>query len=451
METAVVRLADHLDGERGVWRAIYRMSWPTVLAAWLKSSFMLADTLCAGRISTTALAGLSAAIFFVWMFNSLSLTNSLGTLSLMARAKGAYDEEKLRATFRRALVLGPLLGTLASLAMALLGPTALHLIGLEGEVLASARAYLVAIAVVGPGLWFFDTIEQAFRGTGDARTPLLVTALFAVVNLVLNPLLAFGYGPLPALGLTGIAASSGVAWFGGGFVLLGIAKQRGLLRASSAPSPKAWSIWRVGLPTAGVGICFDLIWVTLTPLLALSGPAALAAVAVGHRLESVSYLMSAGIGMACASLVGQAVGMQREDIARAVAFRSALGGLALSCGWIGLVVIAAPVVIPFFNDDPQVLDFGLRYVWLAAMPSILQGTELIFTGAFSGTGKTLLPSVLMLVSYAVRIPLAGLFVVPFGASGVFGAIGFTAALSGVVVMIAFALVGARRPADAQRV
>lgn len=445
METASVRLADHLTDNRGVWRAIWRMSWPSVVAAWLKSSFMLADTLFAGRISTTALAGMSAAVFFVWMFHSLSLTNSLGSLSLIAQAKGAFDEERVRATFRRTIVLGPLLGAIASVVLGIGGSIALGSMGLDDDVLASARSYLVSIAVCGTGLWFFDTIEQAFRGTGDARTPLAVTAAFALLNVVLNPVLAFGVGPIPALGLVGIAASSGVTWFGGGFVLLFVARQRGLLRPSTARPPRAWSVWRIGLPTAAVGIFFDLIWVSLAPLIAKSGPAALAAVAVGHRLESVSYQMSNGISMACASLVGQAWGMGRTDLARAVAFRSALSGFVLSSSWIALLLLSAPVVIPLFNADEDVLRYGLLYLWLAGATSVLQGVELIFTGAFSGTGRTALPSALMLVSYGTRIPLAARFAPVYGAAGVFGAIGFTAALSGIVVALAFALVGARRP------
>ncbi len=448
MEHATVRLADHLNDSgavaSGVWRAIWRLSWPSIVAAWLKASFMLADTFCAGLLSTSALAGLSAAVFFVWMFHSLSLTNSLGALSLIAQAKGAYDEEKARAVFKRALVLGPSLGVAASLLMTLVGPPVLAWMGLEADVLALANEYLVAIAVAGPGLWFFDTIEQAFRGSGDARTPLLVTALFAVVNVVLNPALAFGWGPLPALGLVGIAAASGVAWFGAGFVLLAIARQRGMLRPSTAAPPSAWSVWRIGLPTAAVGICFDLVWVSLAPLIAASGTAAMAAVGIGHRLESVSYQTCNGISMACASLVGQAWGMGRPDLARSVAFRSGLLGLVLASSWIGLVLLAAPTLVPWFNDDPEVLAYALDYVSLAAAPSVLQGVELIFVGAFSGTGRTTLPSLLMLVTYASRIPIAAKLAPRFGATGVFGAIGVTAAISGALVALAFALFGARR-------
>lgn len=436
--------AEELAHRAGAWRAIWRMSWPSVLAAWLKSSFMLADTLCAGRLSTTALAGMSAAVVLVWMFHSLSQVNSLGSISLVAQAVGAGSAEQTRAVFRRAVALAPLLGLVASSLMGVAGPAALRWMALPHEVYEEATGYLLTIAVSGVGMWTLDTLEQSFRGTGDARTPLLVTASFATLNLVLNPLLAFGVGPFTGFGLVGIALASGVAWFGGAAVLLAIAWRRGWFSSSSSAPPQALQLWRVGAPTAAAGIAFDLIWVTLLPLLAATGPAALAAVAVGHRLESLSYQMSAGIGMACAALVGQAWGMGRPDLARMLAARCSLAGFVLSSVWIGALLLAAPAVIPFFGSDEELLHSGLDYLALVGLPSILQGVELIVTGAFSGTGRTLLPSVVMLVSYGARVPLARLGVALYGAAGVFAAIGATAGLSGLLVCIAFVLFGARR-------
>ncbi|MFZ9887978.1 MAG: MATE family efflux transporter [Myxococcota bacterium] len=435
---------DEIAHHAGAWRAIWRMSWPSVLAAWLKSSFMLADTLCAGHLSTTALAGMSAAVVLVWMFHSLSQVNSLGSISLVAQSVGAGSPEQMRAVFRRAVSLAPVLGLVASSLMGIAGPAALRWMALPPDVYEEARAYLLTIAISGVGMWVLDTLEQSFRGTGDARTPLLVTATFASLNLLLNPLLAFGVGSFPGFGLVGIAIASGVAWFGGASVLLVIAWRRGWFTPSSSLPPDPLQLWRVGAPTAAAGIAFDLIWVTLLPLLSATGPAALAAVAVGHRLESLSYQMSAGIGMACAALVGQAWGMGRPDLARMLAARCSLAGFVLSSTWIGALLLAAPAVIPLFGDDDDLLRNGLDYLALVGLPSILQGVELIVTGAFSGTGRTLLPSVVMLVSYGARVPLARLGAAAFGAAGVFAAIGTTAGLSGLFVCIAFLLFGARR-------
>jgi putative MATE family efflux protein len=431
-------------GPRGVWSALVRMAWPTLLSAWLKSSFLLADTLVAGRISTTALAALSASVFFVWMFHSLSQTNSIGTLSLMAQAKGAGDDERMRATLRRSLWLAPSLGAAAALALAFVGPAALAGMGLSADVVTDARVYLFAIAACGPGLWLFDTVEQAFRGAGDARTPLFVAAGFAFVNFALNPLLAFGLGPLPALGLLGIALASGVSWLGGGATLLLIARRRGMLRPSAAAPPHPWRVWRIGMPTALAGVAFDLVWVAITPLIAKSGDGAVAAVAIGHRLEGLSYQMAMGIGAACASLVGQAVGMQRPDLVRGVAYRSVALGLGLSALWLALIVATAPWTLPLFSKDPEVIGYTFDYLRLAAVFSVVQAAEVIFVGAFAGLGRTALPSAIALASYGARVPLAGVLAGLYGAAGVFAAIGLTAASSGVLIGLAFTWVVGRR-------
>jgi putative MATE family efflux protein len=440
-----VRLADEVaHGRRGVWRAITRMSAPTIASGCLKSSWALVDTFVAGRLSTVSLAGLSAAVFFVWMFHSLSTINSIGALSVVARARGAGDDDAVRAAFRRALALAPALGLVTAVAFGLLAPVAIGLMDLAPEVTSESRRYLVAIAVAGPCLYLFDTAEQSFRGAGDARTPLLVATGVALSNLVLNPVLAFGLGPAPALGVVGIAVATGVSWLAGGATLFSIARRRGLLRPSTAAPPRAGELWRVGLPTAASGVGFDLIWVVLTPLIAVSGPAALAAVAIGHRLESISYLVSNGIAIACASLVGQAVGMGREDLARGVAFRCALFGLAMSGLWIALILALGELPLRLFSDDEAVVSFGLDYLALAAVPAVVQAIEQVFVGAFSGTGRTALPSAIAFFTYGTRIPFAWRWAPVAGAVGVFAAIGVTALGAGLLVTLAFVLVGARR-------
>jgi Na+-driven multidrug efflux pump len=434
MGRAVSLEAEMDAGGPAVWRAIYRMSWPTIVGGWLKSSYALADTFYAGRLSVDALAALSAAVFFVWIFHSLSLTNSIGTLSVIARAKGAGDDDAMRAAFRRSLLLALLLGGGMSALFVVAVPIVVPWLGLSAAVASDAVDYLLVIGAAGCGLWFFDTIEQAFRGTGDARTPLVVSVVFAVLNVGLNPLFAFGLGPLPGMGLVGIGLASGLAWLGGGLTLVVIAWRRGLLKPASAEAPRAWSVWRVGMPNAASGVSFDLIWITLAPLVALSGPAALAAVAIGHRLESISYLMSTGIG---------------PDLARQVAQRSALAGFVLSALWLGGVLFFGEPLVGLFTDDGEVITYGLDYLACSAVPAVFQAVEVVVLGAFAGTGRTLLPSALQLFTYAARIPLSRAFAPRFGAAGVFGAIGLTATAAGIVISTTFWLVGARSRAPSK--
>lgn len=445
MGAPVVLEEELATGPRRVWAPLLKLAAPTIGAGWLKSSYQLADTLVAGRLSTESLAALSTAVLFVWMFHSLSATNAFGSLSRVAQATGAGDADAVRALLRRSLVFALALGVVVSLAFALALPRLLPLLDVGEAVYAPALRYLLTVAAFGPFFWLLDTLEQSFRGLGDARTPLFVTGAFALVNLGLNPLFAFGVGPLPALGLVGVGVATGLSWIGGAATLLLVAHRRGLLRPSTVAPPRPFDLWRVGLPTAMSGVAFDIIWVLLVPTLAQNGPAALAAVAVGHRLESVAYLSALGVGIACASLVGQAVGMRDAALARRVAFTASLAAFGFAAAWIAALFAFGRELFGLFTSDPAVVAVGLDYVTLATLPVTLQAVEVVIVGAFSGTGRTTLPNVLLLLAYGARVPLALAWAPLLGAQGVFLAIGLTAAVAGTVVALAFYLVGGKRP------
>jgi putative MATE family efflux protein len=440
--SAPVELASEIRGHgegRGTLQALLKMAWPSTATGWVKASYSIADIWCAGRISTTALASLAAAVLFVWTFHSMSQTNSTGALSLVSRAIGAGDRARAAALIRRAAILGLGLGVFASACVILLVHVALPHLSLSEDVQAGVSRYLLWIAALGPGLYLYDTLEQAFRALGRPRAPLVVFGAFALLNLALNPLLALGLG----LGLVGIAISTGFAWWGAALVLLYMARRAGVLDDPSRERVPAWHLWRIGLPTALAGVAFDLIWVLILPVLAGLDEAALAAVTVAHRLESVSYLTGVGLSMACAALVGQAVGLGRTDLARKVTATAATAGFAFAGLWVSAMLLWGDHAMRLFTDDERVVAHGVDYFVLASIPIAIQAAESVYVGAFAGTGRTWIPSIVSFVCYGARVPLARVGAAAAGVAGVFAAIGATAAASGLLIAGLFIAVGTR--------
>ncbi len=436
-----VSIEDVSEDGRGLSNALLRLAIPTTTAGWLKASFLFADTWSAGRISTVALAGLSAAVFFVWMYHSLSTTNSAGALCHVSQARGRKDNEAVRAAWTRGTIQAFFLGIAMSVLFLAVTPLVVGVLSLDADVVAQARSYLIVIALVGPGYWVFDTLEQNFRAVGDAKTPLVVVTLFALLNLGLNPVLALGWGPIPALGLVGIGVATGVAWIFGAVVLGVLAVRRGYIGRSSASAPSLFAFIRVGAPTAISMVGFDLIWVLMVPLLAVGGAAAIAAVSIGHRLESVAWLTAQGLGAEAAALVGQSVGANRAELGRKVALRATVLSFAFAGGWAALLILFGDVAIGIFSKDPEILSVGLDYIALAVFALVFQTAEVIFFAAFAGAGRTGIPSLVTLATYATRWPLAYMLVPSWGIAGVFAAIGITAALAGILVAAAFLWTG----------
>lgn len=409
------------------------------MAAWLKSSFIIIDTFYAGRLGTAPLAAMASATLFCWVFQSLSQINSLGAMSLCAHATGAGDREQLQVVMRRSLALAAGLGTVVSLLVVLGAGRVIAWQGLPDGVGEGAYGFLSLLCLFGPAYWIYDTLERGLQATGDTRTPLLVTGIIVAANAVLNPLFALGWGPVPAMGLRGIAFATGICWLLGALILYGLVRQRGLLARVARPARAvpAAAIWRIGSPAALSAIAFDLIWLVMMPLIGRDGPAAIAAVTIGHNLESVGFMASVGIGAACTALVGQAMGMGRLDLVRRVAWRSAFAGFVFSALWSLMLLYGQPTLYGWYTQDPTVLAFGHDYViWVISVLGF-QAVGFVLVDAFAGIGSTGLASAVTLMTYGLRIPLAFWLVGHYGSTGAFMAIGITAAASGLAMLSAF--------------
>ena len=181
------------------------------------------------------------------------------------------------------------------------------------EVAALGARYLGTYLLGAPLIFGFFAVDAAFRAAGDTRTPFVLLLASVAVTLVLDPLLIVGWGPVPALGVAGAAIATictrAVAF------LLGPRDHRPPRRGAirTARSARARLGVRIGLPTAVTGVVFSLIYVMVTRTATPFGTPALAALGIGHRVESWLYMIGVGFGAATAAIVGQNMGAGRTD------------------------------------------------------------------------------------------------------------------------------------------
>ena len=175
------------------------------------------------------------------------------------------------------------------------------------EVTALGKRYLGTYLLGAPLIFGFFAIDAAFRAAGDTRTPFLLLLGCVIAALALDPVLILGLGPAPRLGIAGAAVATiftrSVAFLIGIVILV---RRRMVTFGARARTLRA--IVRVGLPTAVTGVVFSNIYVVLTRTTTKFGTPALAALGVGHRVESWSYMVGVGFGAAAAAIVGQNLG-----------------------------------------------------------------------------------------------------------------------------------------------
>ena len=270
--------------------------------------FNVTDTFWVGRtLGPDALAAVSLASYTVWIIVSLGELVGVGLTAVAARRHGEGDPQSAARAAGTALVMALVLGVVVAAGGLLSLPAIFRLMHAEGVVAELAREFLV-IQLLGAALIYgYFVVTAAFRSAGDTRTPFVLLGASVLLNLVLDPLMILGWGPLPALGVYGAALAT-VLTRGLGF-LVGIVLlyRRGGIRLSLS-LPVARSIARIGLPTMLTGVLFSAIYMLLVRVVGRFGTPAIAALGVGHKIEGISYMICVGFGLAAETLVGQNLG-----------------------------------------------------------------------------------------------------------------------------------------------
>jgi putative MATE family efflux protein len=325
--------------------------------------------------------------------------------------------------------------------------------GTSEQVTSAGLTYLVVILLGMPAYFLFAWISAAFRAVGDATTALKLLALGAAVNVVLDPVLIFGIGPIPALGVGGAAAATVCSWLaalGRGWWILGRlgVRPRGtdLLRP---PREESWRALKVGLPLGLEGALFSLIYIVLTRFTTLFGTDAVAALGVGHKLEVFNYFVCAGMGAAATTLVGQNLGAEDPVRAGRAAWRTLFLTILPVGAVTGALVLFPEGAVAVFIDDPGVVAAGVTYVLLVGLSQVFMATEVVLLGAFAGAHWTAVPAAVEIGFTAARIPLAYHLVQQgWGVEGVWFAIAVTTVIKGSVLAVLFAAQQQRWRTDA---
>jgi putative MATE family efflux protein len=427
-------------------RAVLHLGAPAALAAILQAGFLIVDAFWLGRVGPVALAAASTAGFVMWLAQTLGEGMAAGSGAVLAATVGAGD----RRAARRAAAAGQTLGVWGAAVVVVgglwLNRTVFDFMGTDPEVTKAGMAYLVVILLGMPAYFLFAWIAAAFRAVGDARTALGLLALAALVNVVIDPVLIFGVGPIPRLGVIGAALATVISWTVAccrGWWLIGRIDIRPRLFDFLRPPAESWRALRVGLPMGIEGAFFSLIYILLTRVTTSFGTPAVAALGVGHKLEIFNYFVCAGMGAAATTLVGQNLGAGDHVRAARAAWRT-LFLTILPVGMVTLFLVEFPgTAVAVFISDHEVIAAGVTYVLLVGLSQVFMAFEVVLIGAFAGAQWTAVPAVVEITLTAARVPLSAWLVAQgWGVEGVWFAIASTTVVKGVALALLFAL---RRP------
>lgn len=426
-------------------RAVMKLALPAISSMLLIMIFNLVDAWWVSKLGAEPFAGVSAASFMFWALQSMSLIISEGVNALVARFVGAKRNSAAGRVVGQAMILAVVIALMSTV----LGLRIVHGVftsmGLEGVVLDSAVHYM-SYTLYGLVIIFLAyTLDAAFRGMGDTRTPLMLIGAGLLLNMILDPLFIFGIGPFPRMEAAGAALATVIAHvlvlvaaiiaIQGRVVHIRFSRQEGRIVDFSM----MWRIFKIGAPLALSGLLFSLSYMMLTKIISMFGTSAIAALGLGHRIEGISYNVAVGFSLAAATLVGQNLGAGKPEGAEKAVWSTILY-VSIFLFVVSLFFyFCGGLVIGFFIKDHQVIQEGFRYLKIIAVFEIFLGFEIVFEGAFSGAGNTIPPMLISVPLTWARIPLALLLADRWGwgSMGIWWAISLTTGLKGITMALWF--------------
>ncbi|HEX6107044.1 MAG TPA: MATE family efflux transporter [Gemmatimonadales bacterium] len=406
--------------------AILRLALPAVGTTLFQVLFNITDTFWVGRtLGSSALAAVSLASYSVWVIVSIGELVGVGLTAVASRRHGERDPDAAARATGTALWLGLALGLLVAIGGTAGLPAVLRLMEAEGEVAALARDFLV-IQLLGAFLVYgYFVVTAAFRSAGDTRTPFLLLGASVLVNLVLDPLMILGWGPIPALGVYGAALAT-VLTRGLSFVVgIELLRRRGGVRFGFAPRV-ALTMTRIGTPTMLTGVLFSVIYMLLVRVVGEFGTPAIAALGVGHKIEGMSYMICIGFALAAETLVGQNLGAGQPARARQAGWLTARIAAVPSTVLAIVFLLVPEALIGVFSADPAVIHAGSLYLRTAAVAQFALAFEIVLEGGLTGAGYTLWTMIVVVGLSAIRVPLAMVVAPAFGLLGVWWILALTA-------------------------
>lgn len=404
-------------------RALLRLALPILASQALRLAFQWVDALWARGLGVQATAAITTSVFVLWCVYALNDIFGAGLSAYVSQLLGAGERARAGVAVKKALIASALMGVAAAL-LGAFGAEALYRIMDPADSVGGQGGHYLRIVLLGaPFLLTAQTCETAMRANGDTRTPFLVDLASVLLNAALAPLLMYGVGPLPALGVAGAAWATVIAQVAMFACYAVLARRRHsslplAARAAGAPVSIA-GLARVGVPTALVGILFSAVYAAFVRAASPYGEAAVAIIGVANRIEALQFILALSIGLAGATLLGQALGA--GNVARAEeVLRTAQRWALIEASVLTVVLLVAPrALLAGFTEDPALLELGVPYLRILALTIIATGVEIVSAETVIASGHTREISAIYTVFSLARIPLAAMVPKWWGA-GVLG-------------------------------
>lgn len=429
--------------EGNIIKTLTKLAIPIMGTSFIQMAYNLTDVMWLGRLSTKAVAAAGTAGFFMWLANSLVLITQVGLGVNVAQNIGKGDIKKAKDYTNTGFQTGIIIAVIYAAILVIFNKELISFFNLkELDVIHMSESYL---RIIGSGIIFHllnPIFSVSLNSSGNSVTPFRTNAIGLLFNIVIDPVLIFGLGPFPKMGIKGAAIATILSQLivTIGFVIAG--KRNDLIYShvkvfKKLDITKSITIIKLGLPPAVQNTVHAFVSMIITRIIAKFGALPIAVMTVGSQIESLSWTTSEGFSAALSAFVGQNFGAMKYNRVKEGYHKGikVLTGFGLAVSLL-FILFPEPIFSIFTPEDPLAIKAGGAYLRILGLSQAFMSLEIGTAGSFNGLGKTLPPTAVGTTLNILRIPAAIILSgTSLGVEGVWWAISMSSVLKGIILYI----------------
>ncbi|MPZ16286.1 MAG: MATE family efflux transporter [Luteitalea sp.] len=408
-------------------RAVFLLAVPMILELVMESTFAVADIYFVGKLGSSAVATVGLTETYLFLLYSIAMGLSMAVTAIVARRIGEKQRDEAGKTAVQAIFIGLAISLPFIVAGILYARELLALMGADEWSLAHGYRYTRWMLGGNAVIALLFVINAIFRGAGDAAIAMRVLWVANILNIALDPILIFGLGPIPAMGIEGAAIATNIGR--GAAVLMqlwllfkGGKHIRATLDHVTWNGAIALNIVRTALGGIGQMIVAMTAWIFLMRILASLGSEAVAGATIALRTMMFTMMPAWGLSNAAATLVGQNLGAGQPERAESSVWRIGRYNMVFMVAVSVVYFLFNEPIVAIFSQDTRVVAIGAEWLRILSYSYFVYGWWMVAVQAFNGAGDTITPTKINLVFFwLIQIPLSYALAIPLGweHSGVF--------------------------------
>jgi putative MATE family efflux protein len=393
-------------------RAVFLLAVPMVLELVLESTFAVVDIFFVGMLGSSAIATVGLTETLLFLIYAIGMGLAMAVTAVVARRVGEADRETAAVSAVQAIWVALIVSVPFAVVGIVFAQDLLRLMGADAWTLENGYRYMQWALGGNAVIMLLFTINAIFRGAGDAAAAMRVLWFANALNIVLDPLLIFGFGPIPALGVEGAAIATTIGRGAGVLLQLWILFRGGqhlvVLRTQIAwHGAILWNIVRTSLGGIGQMIVAMTAWIFLMRILASIGSEAVAGATIAIRIMMFTMMPAWGMSNAAATLVGQNLGAREPERAEASVWRIGAYNMVYLLAVAVLFFSLPQELMSIFTEDPAVIATGAEWLRILSYSLFVYGWWMVSVQAFNGAGDTVTPTWINVVFFwLIQIPLS---------------------------------------------